>query len=342
MDPPAESAATAALPDWAAERLAEFERHLAAERGLSPHTVRAYLGDVTALLEHACQDGLDDLAGLDITVIRGWLAVQHASGRPARRWPGGPRPPGRSPRSRTPAAGWPATPGRCWARPRPHRAPPGRPAPGRRWRRCSGAPRGRRGAQPARRQPGCGRAGLARHRDHGTALRDRHPGQRAVRARPGRHRRRAPDRARARQGQQGARRPGRPARGPGRAALARRRAPGAGHRSAAGPRSSWARGAGGSTRGRRAGSCTPGSRPAGRAGHRAARPAALRGHPPARRAAPTSAACRRSSATRRWRPRRSTPTCRSSGCCPPTARRTRGPDAPCDGGPPCRREAAAM
>ncbi|HEY2693604.1 MAG TPA: tyrosine recombinase XerC [Streptosporangiaceae bacterium] len=68
------------LPDWAAERLGEFERHLAAERGLSPHTVRAYLGDVGALLEHACQDGLDDLAGLDITLIRGWLAAQHASG----------------------------------------------------------------------------------------------------------------------------------------------------------------------------------------------------------------------------------------------------------------------
>jgi integrase/recombinase XerC len=68
------------LPGWAAERLAEFERHLAAERGLSPHTVRAYLGDVGALLEHACQDGLDDLAGLDITLIRGWLAAQHATG----------------------------------------------------------------------------------------------------------------------------------------------------------------------------------------------------------------------------------------------------------------------
>jgi integrase/recombinase XerC len=69
-----------ALPDWAAERLAEFERHLAAERGLSPHTVRAYLGDVTALLEHACQNGLDGLGGLGITVIRAWLADQHASG----------------------------------------------------------------------------------------------------------------------------------------------------------------------------------------------------------------------------------------------------------------------
>jgi integrase/recombinase XerC len=69
-----------ALPDWAAERLAEFERHLAAERGLSPHTVRAYLGDVGALLGEACRDGLDDLRGLSITVIRAWLAGQHARG----------------------------------------------------------------------------------------------------------------------------------------------------------------------------------------------------------------------------------------------------------------------
>jgi integrase/recombinase XerC len=68
------------LPDWAAGHLAAFERHLAAERGLSPHTVRAYLGDVAALLEHACLAGLGDVAGLDIGLIRAWLAAQHASG----------------------------------------------------------------------------------------------------------------------------------------------------------------------------------------------------------------------------------------------------------------------
>jgi integrase/recombinase XerC len=68
------------LPDWAADRLAAFERHLTAERGLSAHTVRAYLGDVAALLEHACTGGLDDPAGLDIHIIRAWLGDQHASG----------------------------------------------------------------------------------------------------------------------------------------------------------------------------------------------------------------------------------------------------------------------
>jgi integrase/recombinase XerC len=69
------------LPEWASDPLAAFGRHLAAERGLSPHTVRAYLGDVAALLQHACDGGLPDLAALDVSVIRGWLAAQHAGGK---------------------------------------------------------------------------------------------------------------------------------------------------------------------------------------------------------------------------------------------------------------------
>jgi integrase/recombinase XerC len=60
--------------------LAEFERHLRAERGLSPHTVRAYLGDVTDLLGHATRAGVEDLAGLDLPTLRSWLAAQHAAG----------------------------------------------------------------------------------------------------------------------------------------------------------------------------------------------------------------------------------------------------------------------
>jgi integrase/recombinase XerC len=54
-----------------------FQRHLAAERGLSRHTVRAYLGDVTSLLEHAAAAGVASPAGLDIGVIRRWLASLH-------------------------------------------------------------------------------------------------------------------------------------------------------------------------------------------------------------------------------------------------------------------------
>jgi integrase/recombinase XerC len=63
-----------------AAALAAFERHLAAERGLSAHTVRAYLGDVASLLGHAARTGLDRPGGLEIGLLRSWLAVQHASG----------------------------------------------------------------------------------------------------------------------------------------------------------------------------------------------------------------------------------------------------------------------
>ena len=57
-----------------------FERHLAAERGLSPHTVRAYTGDVRSLLEHAAQGGITAPDELDIAVLRRWLAGQYGTG----------------------------------------------------------------------------------------------------------------------------------------------------------------------------------------------------------------------------------------------------------------------
>jgi site-specific recombinase XerD len=69
------------LPASMAAALAEFGRHLAAERGLSPHTVRAYLGDIAALLAFAVADHCTDLKDLDIAVLRGWLASQHRSGQ---------------------------------------------------------------------------------------------------------------------------------------------------------------------------------------------------------------------------------------------------------------------
>ncbi|HEY2578806.1 MAG TPA: tyrosine recombinase XerC [Streptosporangiaceae bacterium] len=59
----------------------EFARHLAAERGLSQHTVRAYLGDVRSLLEHAQLCGLTELADLDAGILRSWLARQRAGGQ---------------------------------------------------------------------------------------------------------------------------------------------------------------------------------------------------------------------------------------------------------------------
>jgi integrase/recombinase XerC len=70
-----------ALPDRLESALEAFRRHLAAERGLSGHTVRAYLGDVRALLEYAADAGVTSPDGLDIAILRGWLAGQHATGR---------------------------------------------------------------------------------------------------------------------------------------------------------------------------------------------------------------------------------------------------------------------
>jgi integrase/recombinase XerC len=65
-----------------ATALMAFRRHLAAERGLSPHTVRAYLGDVSALLRHAAElQGCTSLADIDIGVLRGWLGSQHRAGQ---------------------------------------------------------------------------------------------------------------------------------------------------------------------------------------------------------------------------------------------------------------------
>jgi len=64
-----------------AAALTAFGRHLGAERGLSPHTVRAYLGDVGALLAFAAQDGCAEVADLDIAVLRGWLGSQYRAGQ---------------------------------------------------------------------------------------------------------------------------------------------------------------------------------------------------------------------------------------------------------------------
>jgi integrase/recombinase XerC len=50
---------------WA-HALADFERHLSSERDLSAHSVRAYLGDITALAGHASRMGLDGPADLTL------------------------------------------------------------------------------------------------------------------------------------------------------------------------------------------------------------------------------------------------------------------------------------
>lgn len=69
-----------ALPPALAESLAAFTRHLELELGRSPHTVRAYAGDVRGLLDHAGRLGLTSLAELDLAVLRSWLARSRTTG----------------------------------------------------------------------------------------------------------------------------------------------------------------------------------------------------------------------------------------------------------------------
>ena len=68
------------LPPAHAEALRAFVRHLDLERGLSPHTVRAYAADVTSLLDHAVRMGRTEPAALDLGTLRSWLARLRSMG----------------------------------------------------------------------------------------------------------------------------------------------------------------------------------------------------------------------------------------------------------------------
>lgn len=69
------------LPEEFATALAAYERHLVSERDLTPHTVRAYLGDVTGMLAHAAALGLTSPDQLDLRTLRSWLANQQTLGK---------------------------------------------------------------------------------------------------------------------------------------------------------------------------------------------------------------------------------------------------------------------
>jgi integrase/recombinase XerC len=69
------------LPEELATALAAYERHLSSERDLAAHTVRAYLGDVHGMLEHAVALGHTDLRSLDLRTLRSWLAKQQTLGK---------------------------------------------------------------------------------------------------------------------------------------------------------------------------------------------------------------------------------------------------------------------
>jgi integrase/recombinase XerC len=68
------------LPAALSSALAQFCRHIAAERALSRHTVRAYSGDVQSLLEYASRQSIGEPGSLDLATLRAWLADQHLAG----------------------------------------------------------------------------------------------------------------------------------------------------------------------------------------------------------------------------------------------------------------------
>ena len=58
-----------------------FTRHLRDERGRSAHTVRAYRVDIRDLIVYCQERGVDEPGGLDLAILRGWLAAGTAGGR---------------------------------------------------------------------------------------------------------------------------------------------------------------------------------------------------------------------------------------------------------------------
>lgn len=77
--PPLDHGGVGNAADWD-EALLRFADYLAAERGRSSHTVRAYVGDITDLRAHCSSRGHDDLDTLTLTALRGWLAGMERRG----------------------------------------------------------------------------------------------------------------------------------------------------------------------------------------------------------------------------------------------------------------------
>jgi integrase/recombinase XerC len=81
MTAPPEDPPERDLSEALAGVLADYERHLSRERNLSEHTVRAYLGDVHSLLDHAARLGHESVATIDLRSLRSWLAKQQTLGK---------------------------------------------------------------------------------------------------------------------------------------------------------------------------------------------------------------------------------------------------------------------
>jgi integrase/recombinase XerC len=70
----------AALPRALGQAVDGFERYLLLERGYSPHTARAYAGDVVSLLGYVAGLGTTGPSELDLRMLRGWLAQLRGEG----------------------------------------------------------------------------------------------------------------------------------------------------------------------------------------------------------------------------------------------------------------------
>jgi integrase/recombinase XerC len=70
----------AELPPALAEALAGYEAHLRDQRDLSAHTVRGYVTDVVALLDHLARRGGGRPDDLDLAALRSWLALGRTRG----------------------------------------------------------------------------------------------------------------------------------------------------------------------------------------------------------------------------------------------------------------------
>lgn len=79
-DRPDEQDAATRLPPTFARVLDDFEQHLRLERGRSPHTVRAYRGDLTSLFCHLQEGGVAALTEVRLADLRAWLAAMSADG----------------------------------------------------------------------------------------------------------------------------------------------------------------------------------------------------------------------------------------------------------------------
>lgn len=79
-DPIQENPDAAYIPAELSHARDGFLRHMALERERSEHTLRAYAGDIANLYAYAITHGATNPAGLDLSLLRGWLMTLQESG----------------------------------------------------------------------------------------------------------------------------------------------------------------------------------------------------------------------------------------------------------------------